>query len=63
VHVVLCDELVPFPRHFVVREDSIYRAFGYASTAIDALFGMYIILIRTLVDAVDRANIDASRVF
>jgi hypothetical protein len=62
VHVVLRDELVPFPRHFVIRENRIYRAFGHAGTAIDTLIGMYIILIRTLVDAIDRANIDASRV-
>ena len=64
VGVVDLDEGRPLVRQRVLREDRLDRALGIATgTAVDALLGIDHEDPLGLVDAVDRANVDAGSVF
>jgi len=59
VGVVDLDEVVPLLRKSILGKDRLNRAFRFARTAIDALLGVDDQNSLELVDAVDRADIDA----
>src|SRR5712691_1099925 len=56
------DEVFRRFRRLVLGEDRLHRAHGLAGPAVDALVGMNEELVRSLVDAVHRANLDAGLV-
>src|SRR5438105_15112498 len=60
---VLRDVAFPLRRRVFLREDRRHRALRLAGTTIDALVGMNVELILSLVDAVHRAHIHAGAVF
>jgi hypothetical protein len=57
--VVRIDERRPFGWHIAIDEDGCHRAFRLACPAVDALVGVYIVLIRPFVDAIHGADVDA----
>ena len=59
---VLGDETGPFGRHIRVRKDGLDRTLRLTRAAIDALVRVDVVLILTLVDAVDGTNFYAARV-
>src|SRR5262245_17986488 len=62
VLAVLGDEAVPLLGQRVVREDGLHGTRGLARLAVDALVRVDVVLVLTLVDAVDRAHLDAGLV-
>src|SRR5262245_16167372 len=56
---VLVDERVPLLGQRAVREDRHHRAGRFARLTVDALVGVDVVLVLALVDAVDRADLDA----
>jgi hypothetical protein len=60
---VFLDVVGPLRRHIGVREDRLNRALGFASSAVDALIGVNVELVVTLVDAVHGTDLDAAGVF
>ena len=60
--LVLVDVDRPFGGNLESREDGLHRAFGLAGTAVDALVRADVLLVFSLVDTFDRANLNATRV-
>jgi len=60
---VLLREVRPLVRYVCIGEDRLNRALRLTGAAVDALVRMDVELILTLVDAVDGAHLDATRVF
>src|SRR5207237_10274169 len=56
------DVFLEVRRYILFRKDRGHRALGLAGPTIDALVGMYVELIGTLIDAVDRTHVDACAV-
>src|SRR3989442_11338485 len=56
------DEVFPLLRRLVLDEDRLHRAHGLAGPAVDTLVGVDEELVRPLVDAVHRADLDAGLV-
>jgi hypothetical protein len=56
-------ELLLIGWKFILGVNGIHRAFRFAERAVDALLGVDRQEVRPLVEAVDRANLDAIRVF
>ena len=62
VDAVLLDVAGPLGGNIGIREDGLHGTLGFAGTAVDALIWMNVVLIVALVDAVHRADLDATRV-
>ena len=61
VNAVLFDVGGPLGRHVGVREDGGDGTLGLTCAAVDALVGMDVVLVFTLVYAVDRTHLNAAR--
>src|SRR6266849_2363475 len=60
--LVHLDEVLPVGRRLVLGEDRFHRAHRLAGAAVDALIRVDVEHLRPLVDAVDRADLDAGLV-
>jgi hypothetical protein len=60
---VLLRVALPLIRHGALMENGVDGAFGFACAALDALIGVDVVHVRCLVNARDRADIHAARVF
>ena len=63
VGVVDLHEGFPLIRERILGEDRLYRAFGFASAAVDALLGVDDEHAIRLVDAINRAHVQTGLVF
>ena len=62
-HVAIyLDVLLEVRRHILFRKDRRHRTLGLARAAIDAFIRVDVELFRSLVDAVDRADVDAGAI-
>src|SRR5690554_3170698 len=62
VVAILLDVVTPLRGHVGIGEDRGHGALGLARAAIDAFVGVDVVLVLALVDAVHRADLDATRV-